>query len=210
MYLHPQLSTVTYLTDCGAPTTVLPIRFTVDGKLDLAPDSANSKSGPSDPRAPAPPPSPTCRNAACTLQRAASACVQLPDACLLLRIAGHTRSPTAGGPRAAARRSTARFGWVPRALILQHAHHHCAARPRAAGAHLSFPKCGKHFAFDGRYLHAAPAKLNPLNIARQPSPGSVRMSLLVNIWLHHSPVAIVPLPLAVSQKLSNLSPQQMR
>ncbi|GMH93981.1 hypothetical protein TrVE_jg11681 [Triparma verrucosa] len=47
---------------------------------------------------------------------------------------------------------------------------------------LSYPEVGKHMAFDGRFLHAAPGDLIP-----EKSKG-FRYTFLVNIWLNHCPI----------------------
>ncbi|GMH82051.1 hypothetical protein TL16_g09132 [Triparma laevis f. inornata] len=47
---------------------------------------------------------------------------------------------------------------------------------------LSYPEKGKHMAFDGRFLHAAPSDLIP-----EKSKG-FRYTFLVNIWLNHCPI----------------------
>ena len=57
--------------------------------------------------------------------------------------------------------------------------------------YLSFPKRGKHIAFDGRLLHGAPRELaKPRHVEK----GYTRVSFLVNIWLNYRPLAIEPLP----------------
>ena len=65
-------------------------------------------------------------------------------------------------------------------------------------AYLSYPKAGKHIAFDGRLLHGAPREL-----AREGSapPGYLRVSFLVNVWLDYKPRGIEPFP---EEELANL------
>ena len=58
---------------------------------------------------------------------------------------------------------------------------------------LSYPSAGKHFAFDGRFLHGAPASsLRP--VAAKPSSAGggkdIRITLLVNIWLGYTPAGV--------------------
>jgi hypothetical protein len=63
----------------------------------------------------------------------------------------------------------------------------------ASTAHLSWPQQYKHISFDGRFLHAAPSKLAPLN----PSTSSqhyTRVTFLVNIWLQYVPINARVLP----------------
>ena len=80
---------------------------------------------------------------------------------------------------------------------------------RRHGAFLSFPRAGKHLAFDGRLLHGAPAELsttmlpiempkaaadahdeNVTDIEREAVEGEyVRVSILVNLWAGHKPVS---------------------
>lgn len=55
-------------------------------------------------------------------------------------------------------------------------------------AFISWPRCGKHLSFDGRFLHGAPS-----NIQKKPSE-DVRVTFLVNIWLYHKPLGIEPFP----------------
>jgi hypothetical protein len=56
---------------------------------------------------------------------------------------------------------------------------------------LSFPSVGKHFAFDGRFVHGAPSAPPSAPAA----PGSVggeqlRVTFLVNIWLGYTPAGV--------------------
>ncbi|KAL3892878.1 MAG: hypothetical protein SGPRY_014695, partial [Prymnesium sp.] len=49
----------------------------------------------------------------------------------------------------------------------------------------SFPAVGKHFAFDGRFLHGAPALASP---AKEVS--GQRVTFLVNVWLGYTPAGL--------------------
>lgn len=60
-------------------------------------------------------------------------------------------------------------------------------RPRALL--LSFPRVGKHFAFDGRFVHGAPAAPPPAVSASGGCEG-VRITFLVNIWLGYTPAGV--------------------
>jgi len=64
--------------------------------------------------------------------------------------------------------------------------------------YLSFPKRGKHVAFDGRLLHGAPRELAK---TRHVQKGYERVSFLVNIWLNYRPYAIEPFP---EEEIENL------
>ena len=62
---------------------------------------------------------------------------------------------------------------------------------------LSFPSVGKHFSFDGRYLHGAPAATPPAAHAKQqakpsapPISAPLRVTFLVNIWLGYTPAGV--------------------
>ena len=46
------------------------------------------------------------------------------------------------------------------------------------------PRVGRHLAFDGRWLHGAPAALCPSSLPY------VRVTFLVNIWVNHKPVGV--------------------
>lgn len=63
-------------------------------------------------------------------------------------------------------------------------------------AFVSWPRKGKHLVFDGRFLHGAPSNLLPKeeNI-------DVRVTFLVNIWLHHKPLGVESFPVAFLHKL---------
>jgi hypothetical protein len=83
---------------------------------------------------------------------------------------------------------------------------------------VSWPACGKHISFDGRYLHAAPCdlmeegqfekqiqfqenssdpKFNRLQTRRHR-----RVTFLVNIWLNFHPVDVKPFPETMLDKMS--------
>jgi len=68
---------------------------------------------------------------------------------------------------------------------------------------LSRPVRGKHVAFDGRYLHGAPALLAPPPAGLRASGGApqirtrleeMRVTFLVNVWLGHQPAGVGSLP----------------
>ena len=46
----------------------------------------------------------------------------------------------------------------------------------------SFPVAGKHMAFDGRYIHAAPGDLKPED------QKGMRRTFLCNVWFNHKPL----------------------
>ena len=48
---------------------------------------------------------------------------------------------------------------------------------------LSYPSAGKHFAFDGRFLHGAPASSGG-------GGKDIRVTFLVNIWLGYTPAGV--------------------
>lgn len=65
------------------------------------------------------------------------------------------------------------------------------------GSFISYPKAGKHLAFDGRLLHGA---LHEMSLPTEEP--FVRVSVLVNMWLGHRPLGVMRLPKQMSQKLS--------
>ena len=69
---------------------------------------------------------------------------------------------------------------------------------------LSFPKVGKHFQFDGGWLHGALASLVP-----DAALGRTRITFLCNIWLGHRPVGIQRLPAEVRSRLSDLPEHEL-
>eukprot|EP00121_Abeoforma_whisleri_P009287 Awhi_evm2s8536 len=54
---------------------------------------------------------------------------------------------------------------------------------------ISYPKKGRHLSFDGRYLHAAPARL--LRVPSESKPEGKRITFLCNIWIDHHPTCIL-------------------
>ena len=87
-------------------------------------------------------------------------------------------------------------------------------------AYLSRPVPGKHLAFDGRLLHGCPTEysLPPAAAATAAAPataadgepstaeedaGSLRVSLLVNVWRCHRPLAAHRLPAELAARLSS-------
>jgi hypothetical protein len=71
---------------------------------------------------------------------------------------------------------------------------------------ISWPRRGKHFSFDGRYLHAAPMELMPPGLWEQQlrhsdpdNKASVRrhrrVTFLVNVWLHYKPFYVDRFPM---------------
>lgn len=68
------------------------------------------------------------------------------------------------------------------------------------GAEACWPASGRHLAFDGRLLHAAPAALAASGWER-------RVTFLVNVWLGHRPSGIRPFPDAALDKMSAADPE---
>lgn len=63
--------------------------------------------------------------------------------------------------------------------------------------YLSYPKIGKHIAFDGRMLHGASAAFfpsSPASSSAGKNSDGKRITFLVNIWLNHSPLDAEVLP----------------
>jgi len=91
-------------------------------------------------------------------------------------------------------------------------------RPSHSGF-LSWPKTGKHFSFDGRFLHAAPSDLihplalqnqlqhlNTLNHISQTKifkRRQTRLTFLVNIWLNYRPMGVQPFPDTFTHKMTS-------
>lgn len=89
-----------------------------------------------------------------------------------------------------------------------------------AHAFISWPKCGKHFSFDGRYLHAAPPNLMEKGIFQKQVEVPIlstdekeitlhtrrhrRVTFLVNIWLNHKPFNVEEFPESMIDKLSKI------
>jgi hypothetical protein len=65
------------------------------------------------------------------------------------------------------------------------------------GAFISWPRRGKHLIFDGRFLHGAPSNL----LETEKMATDVRVTFLVNIWLHHKPLGVEPFPQALLQHI---------
>ena len=65
-------------------------------------------------------------------------------------------------------------------------------------AYLSYPKAGKHVAFDGRMLHGAPREMTREGDVPE---GYLRVSFLVNVWLDYKPRGIDMFP---EEELENL------
>lgn len=61
-----------------------------------------------------------------------------------------------------------------------------------------FPEVGRHLAFDGRKLHAAPKALSASK-----GPPEVRATFLVNCWLDHRPSGVSPFPEVALDKMSS-------
>ena len=78
-------------------------------------------------------------------------------------------------------------------------------------AYISRPVPGKHLAFDGRLLHGCPTEYSlPPTAATEEKPsaaeedaGSLRVSLLVNVWRCHRPLAAHRLPAELAARLSS-------
>jgi hypothetical protein len=70
---------------------------------------------------------------------------------------------------------------------------------------LSFPRVGKHVAFDGRALHGAPVDMiHGENDSAEGMEGrTTRVTFLVNIWVDHVPTTSVPYP---AKKVGKLQP----
>jgi hypothetical protein len=87
--------------------------------------------------------------------------------------------------------------------------------PPRATAFVSYPRIGKHVAFDGRWLHGAPEALSAVSMSdedvgvgkrrtsvsddgddddRDPRRRRRRVTFLVNVWLDHVPTTAAPLP----------------
>ena len=63
----------------------------------------------------------------------------------------------------------------------------------------SWPKRGKHVAFDGRLLHGVFPELASAGTTH--ADGSRRVTFLVNVWLNHRPRDVRPLPADVAKAL---------
>mmetsp|Transcript_17706 Transcript_17706/g.28237 ORF Transcript_17706/g.28237 Transcript_17706/m.28237 type:complete len:376 (-) Transcript_17706:185-1312(-) len=89
---------------------------------------------------------------------------------------------------------------------------------------LSYPRVGKHFAFDARLLHGVPPLLHPKQASRKRKKSSaqspngeegkyekledlekdVRVTFLANIWISHKPVGVKRLPYSSLKHLSDI------
>jgi len=81
---------------------------------------------------------------------------------------------------------------------------------------LSFPRLGKHLAFDGRFLHGVspttdaelteepPSKKRKLNSEETEKPDAKRITFLVNVWLDYVPVGLERLSGEVGEKMSDV------
>lgn len=79
-----------------------------------------------------------------------------------------------------------------------------------AGAFVSYPAVGKHVAFDGAWLHAAPSDLAAGSPGRNRDDGkesaeeekAPRVTFLVNVWLDYVPSTVVRLSRAIAERMS--------
>eukprot|EP00588_Corethron_pennatum_P009969 CAMPEP_0194266744 /NCGR_PEP_ID=MMETSP0169-20130528/1550_1 /TAXON_ID=218684 /ORGANISM="Corethron pennatum, Strain L29A3" /LENGTH=494 /DNA_ID=CAMNT_0039007499 /DNA_START=62 /DNA_END=1546 /DNA_ORIENTATION=+ len=77
-------------------------------------------------------------------------------------------------------------------------------------AWVSLPAAGKHLAFDGRFLHGAPAETTERIAGSERGDDGdgegdgeqKRTTLLVNLWINHRPFGVVPLPKDVLEKMT--------
>ena len=76
------------------------------------------------------------------------------------------------------------------------------------GAVLSYPAAGKHLVFDGRLLHGCPAQLSR---APEAVAGAAweRLSVLVNVWIGHRPLAAASMSDALAAELSDLRTEEV-
>ena len=78
----------------------------------------------------------------------------------------------------------------------------------AAGAFVSYPRPGKHLAFDGRLLHGAPYALTTARAPEVRGAGegadrrATRTTFLANVWLGHKPIGLERLPAQLASRLS--------
>lgn len=70
---------------------------------------------------------------------------------------------------------------------------------------ISWPRRGKHLVFDGRFLHGAPSDL-----LSEKETVNLRVTFLVNIWLHHKPLGIESFPEGVLRQLKKDTATSMR
>jgi hypothetical protein len=72
------------------------------------------------------------------------------------------------------------------------------------------PCCvNKHLCFDGRFLHGAPSQLSQKNNSESQNIFSsntlfsnLRVTFLVNIWIHHQPSGVQPMPIEIINSLN--------
>jgi len=74
---------------------------------------------------------------------------------------------------------------------------------RVDGADVVFPTLGRHLKFDGRKMHAVVPAL--ASRTAQASEDQPRLTLLVNVWIGHKPLAVEPFPNHFLDKLSPAS-----
>lgn len=68
----------------------------------------------------------------------------------------------------------------------------------------------KHLCFDGRYLHGAPSQLMQKGIPLDNNAtvfsgtlfSNLRVTFLVNIWLHHQPSSVLPMPNEIIESIA--------
>lgn len=74
----------------------------------------------------------------------------------------------------------------------------------ARAFHASWPRAGKHIAFDGRWLHGAPdgVPAAPLR-ASDGAATARRATFLVNVWLNHKPIASERAPRSCARTLAS-------
>lgn len=125
--IHPAVSTITYLTDGGAPTVLLEVRATAEeGQISSGAE---------------------------------------------LVVGRRRKSIEPGGA------------------------------PITAAAVVSYPRAGKLLAFSGGLLHGVPSSL-----AEGGGDSSAeRLTLLVNVWVHHRPLGLCPLPRSFRSRLAAVS-----
>ena len=73
--------------------------------------------------------------------------------------------------------------------------------PECTGVYVSYPKPGKHIAFDGRLLHGVLNDLSP-----ESSKDARRVTFLANVWLNHTPKGVTRLPLDAATGFGLMKP----
>lgn len=71
--------------------------------------------------------------------------------------------------------------------------------PKVNGAVIVPPLAGRHLAFDGRRVHA----VVPVLGGTRATAASPRLTLLVNVWIGHRPLAVEPFPTCLLEKLAS-------